>query len=744
MRQVDRTARALVAYVAAAMLSIAAAVLLLDLYDADLRVPFDYHGDALLYEFIVKSTLDHGWFWNNPSVGAPAGFQFYDFPASAHDGFHLLLIKTMSLLGDDWALLFNLYFLLGFPLITLSAMAVFRKFRVGYGPAIVGGILYAFLPSRLLKGEGHIFMDVFYQVPLAVMMLLWVCGDDPPLTRDRCCSTSCPRFDWSRPRSWGSLVVCALTASTSLYYAFFTTCLILAGGVWASIERRSMRNLLSGAALATTIVVGLAANGLPSIIYQSRHGPNHEVAERGSWEAEFYGMKLAQLLLPTESHRLPALRRLKERYSAHAPLIGENGATSLGVIGDVGFLVLLGAVLSMSHSKRRFEEPLRSLAALNIMAVLLGTIGGFGSLIALLVSPEIRTYSRINVLIAFFALFSVVLLLERFRRRHPRTGVCAAAVILIVGLLDQATPAAIRPYAATKREYASDADFVRRVEATVPSGTAILELPYVGFPESGSVERMGGYEPIRPYLHSHGVRWSHPTMSGRPGDAWLRDISRREPSQMVDTLAKAGFSGIVLDRDGYPDEGCGVEAAFRIVLNAKPFASPDGRLVFLSLSECVGGTCPTCGGPTQRCCAGDTCRSGLLCAGGVCECGRLGAGQRLGSGQAVASCDGRFSLTMQADGDLVLRGCGCKGDDGSCWRSASSGHPGAALAMSRNGNLVISAGTGVVDQGVWWSSDSAGHEGAFLSLQNDGNSCIFGSGCTGANGTCWCSNTCCR
>jgi phosphoglycerol transferase len=588
MRRLDERARAFGAYLGAMALSVVAAVLLLDLTKADLRVPFDYGGDALLYALVTKSTIEHGWFWTNPSLGAPGGFEFFDFPASAHDTFHLLIIKAMSLFSEDWALLFNLYFLLGFPLIALSAMAVFRRFGVGYGVALVGAVLYAFLPSRMLKGEGHIFMDVFYQVPLAVLVLLWVCGDDPPLVRD-----AGPRrfaFDLRRPRSWGSLLVCALSASTCLYYAFFTACLLAAGGALASVERRSARNAFSGIALSGAIVVGLAANGLPSIVYHLEHGPNHQVAARKAWEAEVYGMKVAQLLLPTDGHRIALLRQLKERYAASAPLVGENGATSLGVIGSLGFLLLLGKVLTGKGDRSQPGAPWRPLAALNLMAVLLGTIGGFGSLFAWLVSPQIRTYSRINVFIGFFSLFAAVLVLDRIAKRWPRIGAGVLAIILPLGLLDQTTPWAVRPYAATKTTYASDADLVRRIEASVPAGTSVFELPYVPFPEAVPLNRMGGYDGLRPYLHSHTLGWSFPTMLGREGDNWVRGVSQLEPTRIVENVANAGFGGILVDRDGYVGDGLSMQAVLRAALDVEPLVSADGRLAFFSLGEYVRRT----------------------------------------------------------------------------------------------------------------------------------------------------------
>src|SRR4029079_4241684 len=109
------------AYLLAALTSILAAILLLQLWKADLRVPFDYGGDALSFSIVVKSVVDNGWYLHTPQVGARFGLDMHDFPFA--DSLHLLVIKGMSLFTGDWALLFNLYFLLGFPLIAMAAMA---------------------------------------------------------------------------------------------------------------------------------------------------------------------------------------------------------------------------------------------------------------------------------------------------------------------------------------------------------------------------------------------------------------------------------------------------------------------------------------------------------------------------------------------------------------------------------------------------------------------------------------------
>jgi phosphoglycerol transferase len=571
--------RAIAEYAVAAALSLVAAVFMLRLWSADLRVPFDYHGDALSFAQLVKSIVDHGWYLTNPSLGAPGVLEMHDFPFA--ETFHLALIKAMSSVVPNWAVLFNGYFLLGFPLITVSALAVFRHFRIGYAPALACSVLFSFLPSRLQKGEGHIFMDSFFQVPLAVLLLLWVCSDSPPLVEPTS-DGRWPTADMTSRRSIISLAICALVSSTGLYYAFFTGCLVTLAGIWASVRKRTLRNVVGGTALAGAIALGLGLNGLPTIIYRMQHGSNPLVAVRGSAESEFYGMKIVQLVLPADAHRIPALRRIKQRYNSSAPLLGENSSTSLGTTGSVGFLSLLGMALlgARPRSQGNLWEPL---ATLNLGAVLLGTIGGFGSLLALLVSPQIRTYSRLNVFIGFFALFAAALLLDRLVQRRARLGILAASAVLLLGLFDQATALAVRPYAQVKSEYVSDARLVHRIEAAFPPGAMIFQLPYQTFPEERGLHRMADYDQLRPYLHSRTLRWSYPTMRGRPGDLWTARVAQRAPAALVQSLSDAGFAGVLLDRFGYPQGNRDIETALVDRSGSGAWVSDDQRWLFVNL-----------------------------------------------------------------------------------------------------------------------------------------------------------------
>src|SRR6202011_3378560 len=99
-----------------------------------------------------------------------------------------------------------------------------------------------------------------------------------------------------------------------------------------------------------------------------------------------------------------------------------------------------------------------------------------------------------------------------------------------------------------------------RIEAVVPPGAMLFELPYQGFPEAGPVQAMADYEPLRPYLHSHALRWSYPAMRGRADARWIREISGHAPARLLDEISEVGFQGIVIARPGYADSGAAIES----------------------------------------------------------------------------------------------------------------------------------------------------------------------------------------
>jgi hypothetical protein len=110
------------------------------------------------------------------------------------------------------------------------------------------------------------------------------------------------------------------------------------------------------------------------------------------------------------------------------------------------------------------------------------------------------------------------------------------------------------------------------------------------------------------------------------------------------------------------------------------------------------------------------------------ECGVLRAGQWLGPDQSVFSCDGRFQLRMQSDGNLVLYHF-----NSPIW--ASNTIRGAMAVMQGDGNFVLYDTGGFVPL-----SSGTVVPGSHLGIQDDGNVVVY----TPWNTPLWATNTCCR
>jgi phosphoglycerol transferase len=606
-----------VACVAALLICVLIMAKVLGLRHADLRVPFLYWSDTLCVHMMVKGMIDNGWYWENDYLGAPGRFQMYDYPMA--DNLHFGVMKLISLAVPDFAVVCNGYYLLTFPLITLCSLAVFRHFKISYGPCILGSLLFSFLPYHFQRSQSHLFLSAYYLVPPMVMVILWVYS-----SKLFCCyaeeQDKC-QWDIVSWRSLMSVVICLLVSSAGVYYAFFACYLLGVAGLAASILRRSVLPFIPAAFLVFVITLGTLANLYPSLAFWHNNGPNRSVASRTMGESEVWALKTSQLFVPLRGHRFGTFATLESKYSQQSSLCDTNDY--MGVIGCVGFVLLL-ARLAQRKSKsacviRLHPEPdaparplvgasgsmqqnaarpvsgadsslMDSLAFLTIAAMLLATIGGFGSLFNLLVTNSIRCYYRMVVYVAFFCLFAAILTLDRLCRKYFTTfrvlslGYGVLAGLLLVGIYDQTSRAFALDYTNTKRDYLQDRAFVSAIEASLPADAMIFQLPYKSFPESGvGPHNLQDYELFRAYLHSKHLHWSYGAMRDRESDLWQASLVRKPLLEQVESLARAGFSGIYIDRNGFPDAATALERELASLLAARPLISENHRLAFHSL-----------------------------------------------------------------------------------------------------------------------------------------------------------------
>lgn len=564
----ERFKRALL-YLTAATLCVLILCVFLQIWRADLRVPFYYGGDAALFAMATKGAIENGWYWQNPSLGAPGSQQVYDYPTfNSAVVIFMLLLSTFS---HNVFLITNLHYLLSFPLITLTSLSVFRQFNLSSVSAVFCSLLYAFLPYHFLRNESSLNIVGYYVIPPAMLLVLWLARENlAPRTK---------KFTFS-------VLVCILLGCSGVYFPFFFCFLLLLGGTIGSLKLQSVRPAVMAVVLTGITVGTVLINLSPSIIYTYRHS-DAGVVRRSPAGAEKYGLKISQLVLPITDHRVGVFDRIKTFHDDNS-MVNEDDASSLGLVGSIGFLALLAQLLHRKEIVAGADGLLHDLSKLNVFSVLLGAIGGFGLLFALYVSSGIRGFNRISIFIAFFSLMAVGIVLESIFQSVAKARnilYLVLAVVFIGAFLDQTTPGYVPTYEKTKAEFLSDQQFVNSIDASLPPGAMIFQLPYIPFPEHLPIQKMTDYDHFRGYLHSKDLRWSYGTIRNRDIDRAQQRVAALPPAEFAETVSVAGFSGIYVDRYGYEDEGAALESELSNVLQTTPLVSPNGRLVFFNLID---------------------------------------------------------------------------------------------------------------------------------------------------------------
>jgi hypothetical protein len=573
--------RELAALLASASLTLLLFIPVMQIPQADLRVPFHYSGDAGFYGMITKSILDHGWFLENPDLGFPFEQQLYDFPLE-FDHLHLGILKLLSLAFPAYAVVVNAFFILTFPLTTMATYLVLRALRISQLPALIFSIVYAFAPYHFYRGEAHLMLAAYYTVPISALLILWAI--DGQFTAAK--PSSSRHWTDVRPsrRGWIALALAVLIGSAGLYYAVFTIFLLTLATAIFHIPRRSWSSLLAAVIVSGAIGSTLVLNIAPSLAYQAKHGPN-PATRRSPAESELFGLKIAQMILPVNEHRIGPLAKLRTEYNDVAGPT-ETGMP-LGTLATAGFVVLLWIAASGFAQLDGLSALRRKLAAVTLTALLLGMLGGFSVVFSLLITPQIRAWNRISIFINFFALAAIASMFEQWKLRLEGTRRISLfiALLLFVGafaIWDETSPHIVPDYASMNRTFESDRIFMERVSAILSKGSAIYQYPYHPFPETGSRGEMTDYDLFRGYLHSQGFKWSYGGMKGREAD-WQQYFSAQPIGTQIAALVAIDFDAVYIDRAAYVGDPGNPEGEIATLVGPPAVLSRNGRLVLFDL-----------------------------------------------------------------------------------------------------------------------------------------------------------------
>jgi hypothetical protein len=542
--------------------------LALDGWLRDFHIPIVFSSDSLVFLMQTKSTMDHGWWWSNSMLSAPSTFHALAFPANTNvDQFIVFVVSRFT---HSVGLCINLTWIFLLILSGLTASWCLRKVGVSHRAALATGVLFAISPYALYREIDH-FNLVTYLVPFPAAAALLLISGRPP---DR----------WYWKGSLGLLAGCCLVGFNYVYYAFFGCFLLVVATLAGYFNWRDRRILLAGATCIAMIGLCTLLNLAPSLYVWHQEGKPIIIRDKVPAEAEVYGLKLRQLVSPVFGNAFPPFRRWNQKESeAQFPLETENMISRLGFVGTLGFLGALGALFLRERvTKSSAGQVLFGSGQLTLAAVLLATLGGFGSLFNLLITPEIRAYNRICAFLVFFALVAVALALDASWMRGRRLGQVVFGLVLAVGILDQTQ--ALRGlnvvHSGVKSESLQIEAIVRKLESALPDRAMVYQLPFTTYLDDSGRARMKAYDHLRPYLTSRTIHWSYPALSNAQV-FWQRHISQLGGKDLTRQLAAQGFAAILVDRFGYPDDGKEIGDSIQNALRGLgPIAANERYLAF--------------------------------------------------------------------------------------------------------------------------------------------------------------------
>jgi len=559
----DNSLKTLLMYFLTGLFSLILVLFIFRIFGIEIGIPLNYTGDGLVHYNFAKNIKDSGWWSTNPKLGAPLQQELYDFPLS--ENLNLVILKILTLLGFNWIMSVNIFYILTFALTALIGLYVMKKMEISYSISISLSIIYAFLPYHFYRGVNHLFLSAYFVVPLAIYLSY------------KLASKNVESF-------WRIAALSILLGSIGAYYTFFSLIFISTGFIIGLIKNiKDKKFVFQGIAILTLIGFSLVLNIIPSIFYNYKYGKNLNAVSRHPKDTETYGLKITQLILPIEDHNLNLLNKIRKKYKIYGlpSLINENQYSSLGFISGLGFLGLLSWSLfgsKLNPLNKKISDKLNFLGTLNLMGLFWGTIGGFSLLISVYFTPVFRSINRISVFIGFISLLALGLVLQEVSKKHKKLIFVIAWIILPLGIYDQVSKGVMCNFINEPKNYFQLVNYAQKIEGKMDYAGKIYTLPFGQYPE-GSDKRV-----IKISLLTNSLTWSVGAPKWRGANMWHYYVSKLPALEFLEKITENGFTGLMVYS---PQVEEGKLTKLGKTIGIEPIIGPEGKFYFYDLREYI-------------------------------------------------------------------------------------------------------------------------------------------------------------
>jgi hypothetical protein len=504
-------------------------------------VPADYGGESLEMLARIQAAAEGDLAPLRPQVmsrlGAPFGANWSAYPSS-----DLLLLWSLGQLArvTGVAVAANLALLLAVLTAAWSFYGCARWLRVRGEWAMAGALLFAFTFQAFNRGLPHLLVAFSWTVPLAIFT---------------CALVAASRRVGARSLLGGLVLGTALVIGVSNPYHLFLYLQLMTFALLAQwFGRRRWDNLRLGLCALAMAGAAFLVVEMHVWLYTTDTAADSPL-ERNYGGTERYALKPLELVVPPSTHRWEAWAFFGNRYLRWSDWRStEAFAPYLGVAGVMG-LLWLSAEAWVALSRRR-RVPGGALMSGWVLAF--ASVGGLTNVFAFFTGLALfRASNRFSIFLSAIVLLFLVSRLSRWwRGRSVIWSAAAALVLVLVGLADQLPrPSSAERQERTVRMAMSDREFGQRLEAALPAGAMVFQMPVVVFPEAPPQFQLGDSEHFRPFLATNALRFSYGAIKGRSRGQWQRDLARMPTAELVKALESYGFAAIYLNRRGFADRG---------------------------------------------------------------------------------------------------------------------------------------------------------------------------------------------
>ncbi len=509
--------------------------------------PVDGRGDLWQACRLLKTLWGPGGRFMNSELAAPFRADHTGFPDTFV--FYYPLLWCLHWVSDNVYLHYNLIIWLNFVFVGLATFAVLRRLGCWNQTSLLLAWVYSSLPNHLERYD-HYGISFYATAPLIVYYAFRLIRNE---------------HIGGGESAWA--LICGLSGP---YYATFGCLICSFSSLLGAGLHRSKRPLLGGLRLCGLVALAFFFSVIPILL--TRHPDSAWIPRRDPSDLTRWSLHLDRLVLPAHSQMMHPLHRLATQYYDIYPVaIEDNESPYLGMLGLLTGILLLGVRSSSA----------RTLRALAILILLIGSPSGLGQLLSLVLGTIIRCYNRISFYFIFAVLAALAVEVQTVRRLRAYT-----AVLWLVGtvaVLEQITSVQPRQPRRWQEEIRSDRKFVGELQALLPVGSMLWQYPYIPYPEQAVAWQEGSYGLGRCYAVSKGLHWSWGALKGTDQARCHDAFSRLPLAAQIRILTDSGFAGVTLERRAFRDHGAALQSQLSALGLSATVASPDQNLVFFPL-----------------------------------------------------------------------------------------------------------------------------------------------------------------